>query len=159
MENFKRAMWMIVRASLFRFSFHNWYGWRRMLLQMFGAKLGRGVRIRPTASVEIPWNLIIGDDAIIGDYAILYSLGQITIGARTTVSQFAHLCAGTHDHTSRRFPLLRPPIVIGQDAWIAADAFISPGVTVGDRAVVARGRQLCGMFPPTRSLSDPPPPQ
>lgn len=136
MENFKRALWMIVRASLFRFSFHNWYGWRRMLLQMFGAKLGRGVRIRPTAMVEIPWNLTIGDDAIIGDYAILYSLGQISIGARTTVSQFAHLCAGTHDHTSRRFPLLKPPIVIGQDAWIAADAFISPGVTVGDRAVV-----------------------
>jgi acetyltransferase-like isoleucine patch superfamily enzyme/glycosyltransferase involved in cell wall biosynthesis len=136
MDNLKRALWMIVRAALFRPSFHNWYGWRRLLLRLFGAKLGKDVRIRPTASVEIPWNLEIGDKAIIGDYAILYSLGKITIGSGAVVSQFAHLCAGTHDYTSRRFPLLRPPITIGQDVWIAADAFIGPGVTVGDRAVV-----------------------
>jgi len=136
MENFKRALWMIVRASLFRLSFHNWYGWRRLLLELFGARLGKGVRIRPTALIEIPWNLDIGDNVVIGDYAILYSLGKITIGRAATISQYAHLCAGTHDYTSRRFPLLRPPIVIGQEVWIAADAFVGPGVTVGDRAVV-----------------------
>ncbi len=78
MENIKRALWMIVRAGLFRPSFHNWYGWRRLLLQLFGAKLGKGVRIRPTAFVEIPWNLSVGDDVVIGDYAIIYSLGKIT---------------------------------------------------------------------------------
>jgi putative colanic acid biosynthesis acetyltransferase WcaF len=136
MENFKRALWMIVRATLFRLSFHNWYGWRRLLLELFGARLGKGVRIRPTALIEIPWNLEIGDNVVIGDYAILYSLGKITIGRAATISQYAHLCAGTHDYTSRRFPLLKPPIVIGEEVWIAADAFVGPGVTVGDRAVV-----------------------
>jgi acetyltransferase-like isoleucine patch superfamily enzyme/glycosyltransferase involved in cell wall biosynthesis len=136
MENFKRALWMIVRASLFRLSFHNWYGWRRLLLELFGARLGKGVRIRPTALIEIPWNLELGENVVIGDYAILYSLGKITIGRGATISQYAHLCAGTHDYTSRRFPLLKPPIVIGQEVWIAADAFVGPGVTVGDRAVV-----------------------
>lgn len=136
MENFKRALWMLVRAGLFRPSFHNWYGWRRLLLEMFGAKLGKGVRIRPTALIEIPWNLEIGDDVVVGDYAILYSLGKISIGRGATISQYAHLCAGTHDYTSRRFPLLKPPIVIGEEVWIAADAFVGPGVSVGDRSVI-----------------------
>ena len=136
MENLKRVLWMLLRTALFRCSFHNWYGWRRLLLRLFGAKLGRDVRIRPTVLVEIPWNLDIGDDVDIGDHVILYSLGKITIGRGSIISQYAHLCAGTHDYTTRRFPLLRPPIVVGEDAWIAADAFIGPGVTVGDRAVV-----------------------
>jgi acetyltransferase-like isoleucine patch superfamily enzyme len=136
MEYIKRGLWMIVRASLFRPSFHNWYGWRRFLLGIFGAKLGRDVRIRPTALVEIPWNIELGDHVVIGDYAIIYSLGKITVGRAATISQYAHLCAGTHDYTTRRFPLLKPPIVIGEEVWIAADAFIGPGVTVGDRAVV-----------------------
>jgi acetyltransferase-like isoleucine patch superfamily enzyme/glycosyltransferase involved in cell wall biosynthesis len=136
MENIKRAMWMLARTALFRPSFHNWYGYRRVLLKLFGAKLGKGVRIRPSAVIEIPWNLEIGDDVIIGDCAILYSLGTITIRRGAIISQYAHLCAGTHDYTKRSFPLLKPPIVIGEDAWIAADAFIGPGVTVGDRAVV-----------------------
>ncbi|HEX4053921.1 MAG TPA: glycosyltransferase [Tepidisphaeraceae bacterium] len=136
MENIKRALWMIVRAGLFRPSFHNWYGWRRLLLELFGAKLGKGVRIRPTALVEIPWNLSVGDNAIIGDYAIIYSLGKISIGRGSTISQYAHLCAGTHDYTTRHFPLIKPPIVIGEEVWIAADAFVGPGVTIGDRAVV-----------------------
>jgi putative colanic acid biosynthesis acetyltransferase WcaF len=136
MENFKRALWMVVRASLFRPSFHNWYAWRRFLLRSFGAKVGDGVRVRPTAAVEIPWNLELADNVIVGDYAILYSLGKITIGRATMISQYAHLCAGTHDYTSRKYPLLRPPIVVGEEAWIAADAFVGPGVTIGDRAVV-----------------------
>ncbi|MGA3066849.1 MAG: glycosyltransferase [Tepidisphaeraceae bacterium] len=136
MENLKRALWMFTRIVLFRPSFHNWYGWRRMVLVWFGAKLGKRVRIRPTAMVEIPWNLDIGDDVIIGDYAILYSLGTITIRRGAIISQYAHLCAGTHDYTTRHFPLIKPPIVVGEEAWIAADAFIGPGVTIGDRAVV-----------------------
>lgn len=136
MENLKRVVWMISRPVLFRASFHNWYGWRRLLLRTFGAKLGQRVRIRPTAIIEIPWNLDLADDVIVGDYAILYSLGKITVKRGAIISQYAHLCAGTHDYTTRRFPLLRPPIVIGEEAWIAADAFIGPGVTVGDRAVV-----------------------
>jgi acetyltransferase-like isoleucine patch superfamily enzyme/glycosyltransferase involved in cell wall biosynthesis len=136
MENVKRATWMLVRTLFFRPSFHNWYGFRRWLLRLYGAKLGPTVRIRPTAIIEVPWNLELENDVIIGDYAILYSLGKITIRRGTVVSQYAHLCAGTHDYTSRKFPLLRPPIVIGQDVWVAADAFVGPGVTVGDRAVV-----------------------
>src|SRR6185437_12615591 len=73
-QKIARVLWMFVRATLFRWSFHNWYAWRVMLLRLFGAKLGHAVRIRPTVSIEIPWNLEIGADTGIGDHAILYSL-------------------------------------------------------------------------------------
>lgn len=135
-QNVKRALWMMTTRLLFKPSFHNWYGWRRFLLRLFGARIGKGVRVRPSAMVEIPWNIDIDDGAVVGDFAILYSLGKITIGKRTVVSQYAHLCAGTHDHRYPDFPLVRPPITIGDDAWIAADAFVGPGVTVGARTVV-----------------------
>ena len=131
-----RLAWAAVQMTAFRLSFHNWYGLRAGLLRAFGARVGRGVRVRRTVRVEIPWNLTLADDVIVGDGVILYALGPITLGPRTMVSQHAHLCAGSHDYRQAEYPLLRPPIVVGADCWIAADAFVGPGVTVGDRAVV-----------------------
>jgi len=84
----------------------------------------------------MPWNVEIGDWTAIGEEAILYSLGRITIGARVTVSQRAHLCAGTHDYRKREMPLLRPPIRVEDEAWICAEAFVGPGVLIGQGAVV-----------------------
>lgn len=83
----------------------------------------------------MPWNLEIGMAAAVGDRAILYALGPISIGERATISQGAHLCAGTHDLRDPARPLLKLPIRIGDDAWICADAFIGPGVTIGRGAV------------------------
>ena len=88
-------------------------------------------------TIVIPWNLEVSDYAAIGDHALIYNLGQVTIGSRATISYRAHLCAGTHDYTKAGFPLLRPPITIGEQAWICTDAFIGPGVTIGDGAIVA----------------------
>lgn len=135
-QNLTRALWMLFGRGLFRCTFHNWYGVRRGILRAFGAKIGARAKIRPTVKIEIPWNLDIGDDCLIGDYSILYALGPITIGARSVISQYAHLCAGTHDYSSRVFQLLRPPIKVGSDCWIATDAYVAPGVTVGDRSVL-----------------------
>jgi len=135
-DNLWRAAWMITRPVLFGMSFHNWYGWRAMILRAFGAKVGRHVRVRPSAKIEIPWNLELGDGAVIGDDAIIYSLGKITIGRNVVVSQYAHLCAGTHDFHDPSFPLLKPPITIHDGAWIAADAFVGPGVVIGPGTVV-----------------------
>ncbi|MEM6560823.1 MAG: WcaF family extracellular polysaccharide biosynthesis acetyltransferase [Planctomycetota bacterium] len=135
-QNVKRVLWMATARTLFRLSFHNWYGWRRMLLRVFGATVGKHVRVRPSAHIEIPWNVEIGDHAMVGDEAILYSLGKITIGKRVVISQYAHLCAGTHDFNDPEFPLIRPPITIGDEAWVAADAFVGPNVSIGTRAIV-----------------------
>jgi putative colanic acid biosynthesis acetyltransferase WcaF len=85
--------------------------------------------------ITIPWNLEVGDEAAIGDRVILYALGPIRIGRQATISQLAHLCAGTHDFTRPDMPLVKLPIEIGEGAWICADAFIGPGVVVGTRAV------------------------
>ena len=144
----RRGLWMLARGPLFRCSFHNWYAWRRLVLRAFGAKLGRRVRVRPTARIEMPWNLDLGEAVIIGDYAILYSLGRITVGPFSVISQYAHLCAGTHDHTRRSFPVVCAPITIGRDAWVAAEAFVGPGVTVGDRSIVGARSGVFSDVPP-----------
>jgi putative colanic acid biosynthesis acetyltransferase WcaF len=124
------------------------YRWRAWLLRLFGARVAATARIRPTVTVEVPWHLTVGPEAIIGDHVDLYCLGPVSIGARTTVSQYCHLCAGTHDHTRPEFPLLRPPITIGDDAWLAADVFVGPGVTVGDGTVVGARSSVFTDLPP-----------
>jgi putative colanic acid biosynthesis acetyltransferase WcaF len=134
-EQARRLLWAAIHP-LFRLSPRVFWSWRTLLLRSFGARIGREVRIHPAARIAIPWNLAIGDHAAIGDRAILYALGPITIGARATVSQGAHLCAGTHDWRRPDFPLLKPPVEIGEEAWICADAFVGPGVRVGARAIV-----------------------
>lgn len=155
-EKAKRAIWMLVGKPIFRLSFHNWYGFRAWLLRLFGAQIGKGVRIRPTADVEIPWNLRIGDGVTVGDHAVLYSLGTISIGDRTIISQYAHLCAGTHDFTDRRFPLIRDPIEIGADAWISADAYVGPNVKVGRLSVLgARSSAYKDLEPQTVYVGNP----
>jgi putative colanic acid biosynthesis acetyltransferase WcaF len=147
-EKLGRLAWGIVYRLCFRMTFHNWYSLRAALVRAFGGKLGKNVRLRPTVRIEVPWNLILDDDVSIGDEVILYSLGPIRIGARSFVSQYAHLCAGTHDHTRGDYPLLRLPITVGEDCWIAADAFVGPGVTIGDRTVLGARASAFSDLPP-----------
>ena len=139
-EKIARLAWAVVQATLFRCSFSTWYGWRAFLLGRFGADVDPTVHVSRTARIECPWHLTMGRNSCLGDHAIAYCLGAVTLGDRVTVSQHAHLCAGTHDHTVPGLPLVRPPITIGDDAWIAADAFVGPAVTVGAGAILgARG--------------------
>ena len=139
-EKVARLLWSITQATLFRLSFHNWYRWRALLLRLFGARVDSTARIRRTVRIECPWNLQVGESSSVGDRAILYCLGPVTLGARVSISQHAHLCAGSHDYSKPEMTLLRPPISIEDDAWIAADAFVGPDVTVGAGAILgARG--------------------
>lgn len=130
-----RVLWALA-VPLFRLSPRILWGWRRALLRAFGAKIGKDVHIYPSVRITIPWNISIGDEAAVGDYAILYALGPIRVGKRATISQYAHLCAGTHDWRDPAMPLVKTPLVIGEDAWVCANAFVGPGVTIGDRAIV-----------------------
>lgn len=139
-EKVARLLWAMTQGTVFRFSFHNWYAVRAWMLRCFGSRLAPNVRVRRTVRVECPWNLTIGENTVAGDHAILYCLGPVTIGKNVTISQHAHVCAGTHDYTRADLPLVRPPIVIEDDAWIAADAFVGPGVRVGQGTILgARG--------------------
>jgi putative colanic acid biosynthesis acetyltransferase WcaF len=147
-ENIARVVWACTQATLFALSPKPLYPWRSWLLARFGAKVGKNVRLRPSVKIEIPWNLTIEDDVIVGDHAILYALGEITIGARSLVSQYTHLCAGTHDHTKSSYPLLRTPIKIGNDCWLAADVFVGPGAVIGDGVLVGARSTVFGTLPP-----------
>jgi putative colanic acid biosynthesis acetyltransferase WcaF len=131
-----RAVWEALRGPLFAWTPRPMWAWRRSILRLFGATIGRQVHVHPTVRIAVPWNLSIGDEAAIGDCAILYSLGPISIGVRATISQNAHVCAGTHDYRRRDMALLKPPIAIGAGAWVCADAFVGPGVTVGAESIV-----------------------
>lgn len=134
-EQVGRVLWACA-MPLFRFSPRPFWGWRRMLLRAFGAVVERDVHVYPTVHITIPWHLHLGESCAVGNRAIIYALGPITVGPRATVSQYVHLCAGSHDLTRPDRPLTKPPITIGADVWIAADAFIGPGIMVGDGAVV-----------------------
>ena len=142
-EKIGRVLWNSLGQHVFALTFHNWYGLRNALLRLFGAKVGRPVRLRPSVIIEQPWNLSIGDNSSIGDRAIVYCLGKVTIGEYVSISQGAHLCAGTHDYRLADMPLLRPPIVIENYAWVAADAFVGPNVRVGEGALL--GARACAM--------------
>jgi putative colanic acid biosynthesis acetyltransferase WcaF len=130
-----RIFWL-VGDFLFRYSPRPFFSWRRMILRLFGARVGKQVHIYNSAKIYFPWNFSIGDWSAIGEKALIYNLGPVSIGSEVTVSQRVHLCAGTHDYTDPSMPLLKPAIVVKDKVWICADAFIGPGVTIGDGAVV-----------------------
>lgn len=129
-------LWWIIQSTAFRFSPQVLYGWRRFLLRLFGAHVGRGALVRPTVRIIYPWKVSVGDHSWIGDDAVLYSLGPIAIGAHTVVSQKSYLCAGSHDPQSIAFDISAAPIRVGDECWIATDVFVAPGVSIGNGAVV-----------------------
>jgi putative colanic acid biosynthesis acetyltransferase WcaF len=131
-----RILWEILRGPLFSWTPRPLWPWRRAVLRLFGAQIGRDVHVYPSVRITIPWNLQIGDEAAIGDNAILYSLGRIVIGKRATISQNAHLCAGTHNYRRADMELLKLPILIGEGVWVCADAFVGPNMNIGDYAIV-----------------------
>lgn len=133
-----RFLWALA-VPLFRFSPRPLFAWRAWLLRRFGARIGQRVHVYPSVRIVIPWNLSIGNDSSIGDEALVYNLGPVSIGSRATVSHRAHLCAGSHDYLDPALPLLRLPISIGDDAWVCAQSLVGPGVVIGDGAVVGAG--------------------
>lgn len=147
-EQLGRVLWAFV-WPFFAFSPRPLWQWRRFILRVFGARVGTGAHIYPSVRIAIPWHLEIGEYAAIGDRVVLYSLGRIEIGKSATISQGAHLCAGTHDYRDPTLPLLKLPISIGQGAWICADAFVGPGVTVGNLAIVGARAVAMKNVPPS----------
>jgi len=135
-----RVAWGVAWFVLARWTPPPLHGWRRLILRMFGARVSGTARVHASVRIWHPGNLELGDDVLVGPGTQLYNQGRITIGARTVVSQGAHLCASTHAVDDPHFQLLLRPIVIGRQCWIAAEAFVGPGVTIGDGAVLgARG--------------------
>jgi putative colanic acid biosynthesis acetyltransferase WcaF len=136
-ELFLRVTWGLIEFLTFSISPRLLYGWRNVILRLMGAKIGKGVKIYPSARIMYPWLLEVGDNTTISWGVKIYDLGKISIGSGTMISQYAHLCGGSHNYTSGHFELLRTGLTIGSNVWIAADAFIGPGVIVHDGSIVA----------------------
>ncbi|MBX7527807.1 DapH/DapD/GlmU-related protein [Qipengyuania vesicularis] len=132
-----RVLWMTTWFLLARWTPPALHGWRAFLLELFGARLGRRCRVHASAAIWHPANLELGDNVLIGPGARLYNQGHITIGSDSIVSQRAHLCASTHDVSDPHFQLVLRPISIGTNCWIAAEAFVGPGVIMGEGSVLA----------------------
>lgn len=153
-----RYLWVLVQSTLFRWSPRPWHGFRARLLKWFGADIPEPAKVVvfPTVKITFPWLLRLEPRSMLGRRVTVYNLAQITLQYGANVSQNTHLCAGTHDYNQWSMPLVTKPIIIGRNAWIAADAFVGPGVTIGElcvigaRAVVIKDqppRMICAGHP------------
>ncbi|KRQ17379.1 acetyltransferase [Bradyrhizobium manausense] len=115
--------------------------WRRTLLRLFGAKVASTAGIYGSARIWYPPNFEIGEHAYVGPKVNVYCMAKISFGDYSLASQGSHICAGTHDIDDNSFQLKAKPIEIGAQAWIAADAFVGPGVKIGEGAVL--GARAC----------------
>ena len=170
-ESIRRLVWVGVQNTLFRWSPRPWHAWRAWLLRCFGAQIEDISRtvIFPTARVYFPWKLSLAPRTMVGRHVNLYNLAPIRLEFGANLSQHCHLCAGTHDFMRWDMPLVVKPIVIGRNAWLGAEVFVGPGVTVGElcvvgaRAVVVKdqpARHICAGNPcrPLKPRLDPSPP-
>jgi putative colanic acid biosynthesis acetyltransferase WcaF len=110
--------------------------WRLFWLRLFGARIEGAPFVHQRSRIEVPWNVILAHRSTIGDKATLYSLGVIELKARAIVAQEAYLCSATHDFSDPALPLVTAKITAGEDVFIGARAFIMPGVTIGNGALI-----------------------
>jgi putative colanic acid biosynthesis acetyltransferase WcaF len=139
-----RVLWYVVSWLVFESRVCPSSGFKTFLLRMFGARLGRGVVVKPRVKIKFPWRLTAGEFVWIGEEVWIDNLADVTIGSHVCLSQGVYLCTGSHDHRSPGFELVTRPIAIGSGAWIAARAVMLPGCRVGANSIVAAGSVVSG---------------
>lgn len=135
-DRLRRLAWGIARQILYRPTPIAWHGWRSRVLRLFGARIEGRVYLYPDIAIWAPWNLHMAPESCLGPTVICYNVSLVRLGQGVTVSQRSHLCTASHDFDDPGFPLTGAPITIEDGVWVAAEAFIGPGVTIGQRAVV-----------------------
>ena len=134
-----RVLWF-VKGRVIINTYFPWPMWvKRWTLRFFGAKLGRGVVIKPKVNIKYPWFLSVGDNSWIGEQVWIDNLGKVSIGSNVALSQGAMLLCGNHDYKKETFDLIVGDIVIEDGAWIGAQAVVCPGVTVRGHAILSVG--------------------
>jgi putative colanic acid biosynthesis acetyltransferase WcaF len=135
----KEALWLVVSRVLFLWCPFPFSALKRAVLRMFGASIGRGVVIKPDVKITFPWKLTVGDHVWLGEESWLLNLAPIQIEDNVCISQRAFLCTGNHNYQSPTFDLITRPIHIASGAWVGAEAFVGPGVSIGTHAVLCAG--------------------
>lgn len=119
-----------------------------MVLRAFGAKIGRGVVIKPQVKITFPWKLEVGDFAWLGEECWLLNLDRITLGSNVCVSQRAFLCTGNHNYRLPTFDLIVKPITVEDGAWLGAGCWVGPGVKIGSHSILTAGSVMAGDMQP-----------
>lgn len=136
-NNFKRIVWTIVNATVFRCVMGTKLRYvRNFVLRLFGAKIPLASLVYPSCKIWAPWNLEMGKNSCIGPNTQIYNKAKIVIGDNAVISQGTYLCTASHDITDPRHSLVTAPIIIGDKAWVASNTFVGMGVTIGEGAVV-----------------------
>ena len=100
-------LWNLVSLLFFKLSPQFFYNWRNFLLRIFGAKIGKNVRIRPSVEVVYPWNLIVCDNSWVGDNVVIYNHDLIEVGSNSVISQKSYLCTASHHYNSDTFSIYK----------------------------------------------------
>src|SRR5580658_1866811 len=135
----REILWILVSLMLFRLCPIKLSGLKCWTLRRFGARIGRGVVIKPQVKITFPWKLTVGDHVWIGEESWLLNLERIVIGNNVCISQRAFLCTGSHNYKLPAFDLIVKPINVEDGAWLGAGCWVGPGVRVGNHAVLAAG--------------------
>lgn len=143
----REALWYFLGLPMLRSALIVSSGFRSRLLRLFGAKVGKGVYIKPGLRVKFPWYLEIGDHSWLGEDLWIDNLAQVKIGPHCCLSQGAYLCTGNHDWSSANMRLFRRPIVCERGSWVGAKVILCPGVVVGEGAIVAAGSVVTSSVP------------
>lgn len=151
-----RAVWLVSWTLLAAWTPPPMHSWRRLVLVAFGAAMHPTAKVYGSARVWYPPNLRMEARAVLGPRSICYCVAPVALGEGAIVSQGAHLCGATHAVDEPGFQLVAKPIVIGKAAWIAAEAFVGPGVTAKDGSVLgARGVAFSDLEPRTIYAGNP----
>lgn len=133
------AAWYLAKWLLFLTAFPFPSALKRTILRLFGARIGKGVIMKPRVNIHLPWKLTVGDFSWIGEEVFILNFEPVVIGSHCCVSQRAFLCTGNHDYRQAHMPYRNQPITIADGAWIGAQTFIAPGVQIATEAVVMAG--------------------
>jgi len=142
-STFKIIIWFFIGRPLVG-SIIPGTNWRKIILRLFGAKIGKGGRIKPYIQITYPWNLEVGDYCWIGEKVWIDSLAKVILEDNICISQKAFLCTGSHNYKKQNFDLLLGSITIKSEAWIAANTSIGPGTLIGERSIICLGSVVSG---------------
>ncbi len=132
----KELLWYFTKMLFFLNAFPFPYKFKALLLTFFGAKVGKGLVIKPRVNIHFPWKLEIGDHVWIGEEAFLLNFEKLSIGSNVCVSQRAFLCGGNHDYKQPNMPYRNGPITLKDGCWVGAGSFVGPNVEIGVDSVI-----------------------
>ena len=144
----KEILWIIIFKPMVSNNIPGTF-WRKFLLQLFGARIGRFNRLHPGLKVKMPWRLIIGDYCWLGEDTWIDNLNKVQISNNVCISQGVYFCTGSHNYKKETFDLITKPIFIDEQVWIAAKSIIGPGYTIGKSSIVTMGSIVTKDIPPS----------